>query len=82
MILIAIVLSSFVLGAAGTAFYLRQRWSAAAAEVEQAMKDTAEQHQAVQTENRDLKQKIADLEYQLNSVRKDLDYERQRHSDT
>ncbi len=78
--IIAIILSSFVLGGAVTAFFLKQRWSAAAAEVEQAMKDTAEQHQAVITENRELKQKVADLDYQLNSLRKDLDYERQRNN--
>ena len=45
------------------------------------MKETAEQHQALLVENRELKQKAADLDYQLNSVRKDLEYERSRNAD-
>ena len=41
----------------------------------------AERYKAHEQENRELRQKNADLEYQMGSLKKDLAYERSRHSD-
>jgi hypothetical protein len=39
----------------------------------------AERYREHEQENRELRQKNADLEYQVGSLKKDLNYERNRH---
>ncbi|MEC8443955.1 MAG: hypothetical protein VXZ05_07100 [Pseudomonadota bacterium] len=80
MMLIAAVLASFVLGGALTGFVLSRRWQSMVAEAKQNLEGMAEQYRVHEQENRELKQKNADLTYQMRSLQKDLNYERSRHT--
>ncbi|GAA6144377.1 MAG: hypothetical protein CSH37_04990 [Thalassolituus sp.] len=79
MMLIAAVLGSFVLGAVLTALVLGRRWKAAVDEARTELEGMAERYKEHEQENRELRQKNADLEYQVGSLKKDLNYERSRH---
>ena len=81
MMLIAAIIASFVLGAALTASVLGKRWKNAVNEAKQELEGVAERYKAHDQENRELRQKNADLEYQMGSLKKDLAYERSRHGD-
>ena len=79
MMLIAAIIASFVLGAALTASVLGKRWKSAVNEAKQELEGMAERYKAHEQENRELRQKNADLD-QMGSLKKDLAYERS-HSD-
>jgi cell division protein FtsB len=78
MMFITAILASFVLGAGVTALVLSTRWKQAVAEARDALDGMAEKYRAHEQENRELKQKNADLEYQVGTLTKDLNYERNR----
>ena len=78
MMFIAAILASFVLGAGITAMVLSTRWKQAIAEARESLDGMAEKYQAHEQDNRELRQKNADLEYQVSSLNKDLNYERSR----
>ncbi|MDF1762248.1 MAG: hypothetical protein P1U57_02465 [Oleibacter sp.] len=78
MLFIVALLASFILGAASTALFLNRRWRAAVAQAEKELEALTQQYQQHEDENRQLKQTLADTQYQLGSVQKDLNYERSR----
>ena len=82
MMIIAAIVASFVLGAAVTGALLSRRWRAAVEETKQELDGMAERYRAHEQENRELRQKNADLEYQVGSLKKDLAYERSRKKNT
>ncbi|WP_320818735.1 hypothetical protein [Thalassolituus sp.] len=78
MALIFAVLASVLLGAGITAYFLISRWKQIIADAKHDLTEMAEQYKATQEENRELKQKVADLQYQFNSVQKDLNFAREQ----
>lgn len=78
MMFFVAILASFVLGAGITALFLSSRWKQAVAEARESLDGMAEKYKIHEQENRELKQKNADLEYQVGSLNKDLKYERSR----
>lgn len=79
MMLFAVILGSFVLGAVLAALSLGRRWKAAVNEAKVELEGMAERYKLHDKENRELRQKNADLEYQVGALKKDLNYERSRH---
>ena len=78
MALIFAVLVSVILGAGITAYVLISRWQLIIADAKRDLTEMAEQYKATQDENRELKQKVADLQYQFNSAQKDLNFAREQ----
>ena len=78
MALIFAVLASVILGAGITAYVLISRWQQIIADAKRDLTEMAEQYKATQDENRELKQKVADLQYQFNSAKKDLTFAREQ----
>ncbi|MBQ0727201.1 MAG: hypothetical protein KBT77_07620 [Thalassolituus oleivorans] len=78
MALIFAVLASVILGAGITAYFLISRWQQIIADAKRDLTEMAEQYKATQDENRELKQKVADLQYQFNSAQKDLNFAREQ----
>tara|TARA_R110001583_G_scaffold189476_1_gene352511 strand:- start:1806 stop:2060 length:255 start_codon:yes stop_codon:yes gene_type:complete len=78
MALIFAVLVSVILGAGITAYVLISRWQQIIADAKRDLTEMAEQYKATQDENRELKQKVADLQYQFNSAQKDLNFAREQ----
>ena len=78
MMFIVAILASFVLGAAVTGAMLSKRWKSAFDEAKRELEGMAETYRVHEQENRELKQKNADLTYQVGSLTKDLNYERSR----
>jgi len=78
MALIFAVLARVILGAGITAYVLISRWQQIIADAKRDLTEMAEQYKATQDENRELKQKVADLQYQFNSAQKDLNFAREQ----
>ncbi len=72
MAFILAALGGIVLGGGLAGWILSSRWQQQVAEVKTALTELAEKHQEEQLQNKDLKQKVADLNYQLGEAKKDL----------
>lgn len=72
MAFIVAALGGIVLGGALSAWILSSRWKQQVEQVKEALSDLAERHKEEQAENKELKQKVADLNYQLGEAKKDL----------
>ncbi len=72
MAFILAALGGVVLGGGLAALILSKRWKEQVEEVKSALKDLADKHQEEQQQNKDLKQKLADTNYQLGEAKKDL----------
>ena len=76
MILIISMVASMILGGALTSLYLYSRWKQNVEDAKQELSSFMEKYQEKESENKELQQRVADLEYQLGSTQKDLNYER------
>lgn len=72
MAFILAALGGIVLGGGLAGWILSSRWQQQVAEVKTALTELAEKHQEEQLQNKNLKQKVADLNYQLGEAKKDL----------
>jgi outer membrane murein-binding lipoprotein Lpp len=72
MAFVLAALGGIVLGGGLAAMVLSKRWTAQVEEVKTALSELAEKHQQEQQDNKELKQKVADLNYQLGEAKKDL----------
>ncbi|WP_430461643.1 hypothetical protein ACQUQU_02350 [Thalassolituus sp. LLYu03] len=70
--IIFVILAGMILGGGIVGFVLSRRWQAQVAQAEQALKAIAEQHHAEVANSRELKQKVADLQFQLNQARNEV----------
>lgn len=80
MALVFAIIAGMVIGGGIVGYHLSRRWSQ---EVETAKTDLGqmlEQHQQEAEQSKELKQRVADLEYQLNEARKDLNFYRNKDS--
>ena len=78
MMFIAALLASAVIGGAIAALILTSRWRKIVADTRSELESMTATYRAHEQENRDLRQKTADLQYELNRVKKDLAYEQSR----
>lgn len=72
MAFIVSALGGVVLGGALAAWILSRRWKQQVEQVKEALTELADKHKEEQLENKDLRQKVADLNYQLGEAKKDL----------
>lgn len=72
MAFILAALGGIVLGGGLAGLILSKRWKEQVEQVKVALNELADKHQAEQQQNKDLKQKVADLNYQLGEAKKDL----------
>ncbi|OUS40372.1 hypothetical protein A9R00_06375 [Oleispira antarctica] len=72
MVFILAALGGVILGGALAALILSKRWKEQVEDVKSALNDLADKHQEEQQQNKDLKQKLADANYQLGEAKKDL----------
>lgn len=72
MAFVLAALGGIVLGGGLAAMILSKRWTVQVEEVKAALTELADKHQQEQQENKELKQKVADLNYQLGEAKKDL----------
>ncbi len=72
MAFVVAALGGIVLGGALAAWILSRRWKLQVEQVKEALTELADKHKEEQLENKDLKQKVADLNYQLGEAKKDL----------
>jgi len=78
MLFVAAIIASAVLGGAITASLLVKRWKNIVDDTKRDLETMTETYRQHEQENKELRQKNADLQYELNSVKKDLAYERSR----
>ena len=78
MALVFAVLAGMVIGGGIVGFQLSRRWKNEVETAKADMQQVLEQHQQELEQTKDLKQKVADLEYQLGSAQKDLNYYRNK----
>ncbi|MGB1091196.1 MAG: hypothetical protein ACPGYX_03655 [Oceanobacter sp.] len=74
MPVIAALLAGLVLGGGLVGFWLSSRWKAQIKDAEQSFKEIVEQHKEEQEAGKALRQKVADLEYQLTEANKTVRY--------
>mgnify|MGYP001205509275 FL=1 len=72
MAFILAALGGIVLGGGLAGWILSKRWKEQVEQVKVALNELADKHQDEQQQNKDLKQKVADLNYQLGEAKKDL----------
>ena len=72
MAFILAALGGVVLGGGLAAWMLSKRWQQQVEQVKEALTELAEKHKEEQTQNKELKQKLADATYQLGEAKKDL----------
>ena len=72
MAFILAALGGVVLGGGLAGWILSKRWKEQVEDVKSALNDLADKHQEEQQQNKDLKQKLADANYQLGEAKKDL----------
>lgn len=80
---IGLVLSlifSLVIGSALTGLYLQSKWRKEIEDAKQELAAFAEMHKEQEATMKELRQKVADLEYQLGAAQKDLNYERSKNA--
>lgn len=78
MILVFATLAGFILGGGIVAYFLSRRWKNDVSLAEAAMQEVLEQYKQEQQELKDAKQTVADLTYQLNEAKKDIQYLKER----
>jgi len=78
MALVFAILAGMVIGGGIVGFQLSRRWKNEVETAKADMQQVLEQHQQELEQTKDLKQKVADLEYQLGSAQKDLNYYRNK----
>lgn len=76
MTLVFAILAGIIIGGGVVGWQLSKRWKAQVDGAKADMQQVLEQHQQEQEASRELKQKVADLEYQLNEANKDLNFYR------
>jgi hypothetical protein len=72
MAFILAALGGVVLGGGLAGWILSNRWKEQVEQVKVALNELADKHQEEQQQNKELKQKAADLNYQLGEAKKDL----------
>lgn len=72
MVFILAALGGVVLGGGLAAWILSSRWQQQVEQVKEALNELADKHREEQQDNKELKQKVADLNYQLGEAKKDL----------
>lgn len=78
MILVFATLAGLILGGGIVAYFLSRRWKNDVSLAEAAMQEVLEQYKQEQQELKDAKQAVADLTYQLNEAKKDIQYLKER----
>lgn len=76
MALVFAILAGMVIGGGIVGLQLNKRWKSQVESAQADMQQVLEQHQQEQQASQELKQKVADLEYQLNEAKKDLNHYR------
>ena len=74
MALVAAILASFIFGGGLVALVMQRRWRNEVESAKKSVQEMVEQANAIEDENRDLKQTNADLQYQLGEAKKDIQY--------
>lgn len=72
MALILLMLTSFIMGASGVAWWLNRRWRNEVEQAQQTLTEVLEQHRQEQAEAKALRQQVADLRFQLTRCENDL----------
>ncbi len=72
MSFILAMMAGMIIGGAAVAYRLSRRWQQQVKEAEQNLQEIAEQHQQEVAAARGMKQKAADLQFQLNQARNEL----------
>ncbi len=72
MAFILAALGGIVLGGGLAGWILSSRWQQQVVQVKAALNELADKHKEEQQQSQDLKQKVADLNYQLGEAKKDL----------
>ena len=72
MAFVLAVLGGVVLGGGWAGWILSSRWQQQVVQVKEALNELASKHQEEQQDNKELKQKVADLNYQLGEAKKSL----------
>ncbi len=72
MAFILAALGGVALGGGLAGWILSNRWKQQVEQVKVALNELADKHQEEQQQSKDLKQKVADLNYQLGEAKKDL----------
>lgn len=65
-------IAGLIVGGASIAYVLSKRWKDQAEEVKEALNEMAKNHQKEKDDNKQLKQELADMKYQLGEAQKDL----------
>lgn len=81
MLFVAAIIAAAVLGGALTAMVLTNRWRSIVDETRRELESMTATYREHEAENQQLKQKVADLQYEANSLKKDLYYERSRRQE-
>jgi regulator of replication initiation timing len=72
MAFILAAVGGVVVGGGLAGWVLSSRWQQQVEQVKEALTELAEKHQQEQLQNKELKQKLADTNYQLGEAKKDL----------
>lgn len=70
--LIFAIMAGMIIGGAVVAWRLSQRWQQQVKETEKSLQEIADQHQQEVAAACELKQKVADLQFQLNQARNEV----------
>lgn len=81
MALVFAIIAGMVIGGGIVGYNLSRRWSNEVEGAKTDLNQMLEQHQAEVEQSKELKQRLADLEYQLNEARKDLNFYRNKDQD-
>ena len=76
MALVFAIIAGMVIGGGVVGLQLSRRWKNEVETAKADMQQVLEQHQQEVEQTKELQQKVADLEYQLSSAQKDLNYYR------
>lgn len=79
MALVFAIIAGMVIGGGVVGLQLSRRWKNEVETAKQDMQQVLEQHQREVEQTKELQQKVADLEYQLGSAQKDLNYYRSQN---
>ncbi|MBU2038817.1 MULTISPECIES: hypothetical protein [Oceanospirillaceae] len=70
--LIFAIMAGMIIGGALVAYRLSKRWQQQVKDAEKSLQEIADQHQQEVAAARELKQKVADLQFQLNEARNEV----------
>ena len=79
MVLVFAIIAGMAIGGGLVGFQLSRRWKNEVETAKQDMQQVLEQHQREVEHTKELQQTVADLEYQLGSAQKDLNYYRNQN---